>query len=162
MIYFKIIPGIIATLLMFFPGILTAGPLESKMTAYLVETDKNGKEILKKTDSAAPGETIEYMLTYKNTGANHLSALAVNGPIPPNTNFVKGSNSTDVPHKFNVSIDHGKTWDEEPVKRKQKNKAGKEVWVIIPPSEYTNVQWVANNPIGPGEIQTYRYRIIIE
>jgi uncharacterized repeat protein (TIGR01451 family) len=160
--HFQIIPGIIAFLLMCFPGILMAGPLESKMSAYLVVTDNNGKEVLKKTDSAAPGETIEYMLTYHNTGKTKLSALAVNGPIPPNTHFVQGSNTTQVPHAFKVSIDHGKSWDTEPVRRKQKSKEGKEVWVIIPPSEYTNIQWMAKNPIGPGEIQAYRYRITIE
>jgi len=160
--YFQIISGIIATILFFFPGIPMAGPLESKMTAYLVKTDKYGKEHLKQTDSAAPGETIEYLLTYHNTGKTKLSALSVNGPIPPNTNFIQGSNVTQVPHKFKVSIDHGKSWDTEPVRRKRKNKDGKEVWVIIPPSEYTNVQWMAKNPIGPGEIQTYRYRITIE
>jgi len=160
--HFRIIPGIIAIFLMCFSGILIAGPLESNMSAYLVGTDKNGKEILKKTDSAAPGETIEYLLTYQNTGKTQLSALAVNGPIPPNTSFIQGSNSTKVPHEFKVSIDHGKTWDTEPVRRKQTNKDGKEIWVIIPPSEYTNIQWMAKKPIGPGQIQTYRYRITIE
>jgi uncharacterized repeat protein (TIGR01451 family) len=132
------------------------------MSAYLVINDKNGKEDLKKTDSAAPGETIEYVLTYHNTGKQPLSALAVNGPIPSNTKFIQGSNATKVPHEFNVSIDHGKTWDSEPVRRKQKDKDGKEMWVIIPPSRYTNVQWTAKNPINPGETQTFRYRITIE
>jgi uncharacterized repeat protein (TIGR01451 family) len=131
------------------------------MSAYLVVTDDTGREQLKKTDSAAPGETIEYLLTYHNTGKEPLSALAVNGPIPPNTLFIQNSNATKVPHEFKVSIDHGKTWEFEPVRRKQK-KNGKDVWVTIPPSEYTNVQWAAKKPIGPGEIQKYRYRITIE
>ncbi|MBF0452429.1 MAG: DUF11 domain-containing protein, partial [Candidatus Magnetomorum sp.] len=134
---------ILLIFLMCCPSILLAGPLESKMSAYLVTTDQNGKETLKQTDSAAPGEVIEYVLTYHNTGKTTLSALAVNGPIPSNTCFVQGSNETKTPHQFTVSIDHGKTWDGEPVKRKRKNKDGKEVLVVIPPSEYTNVQWEA-------------------
>jgi len=160
--HYRIILWIITTFLMCFPAIIMAGPLESKMTAYLVVTDEKGEEHLTKTDTAAPGETIEYLLTYQNTGKTPLSALAVNGPIPPKTHFIQGSNTTKVPHEFKVSIDHGKSWETEPVRRKQKNKVGKEVWVIIPPSEYTNVQWMAKNPIGPGEIQTYRYRITIK
>ncbi|KPA10032.1 secreted protein containing DUF11 [Candidatus Magnetomorum sp. HK-1] len=158
----KIIPWIIATLFLFCPTLILAGPLESTMSAYIVVKDEKGKETLKKTDEAAPGETIEYLLSYRNTSKTPLSALTVNGPIPPNTSFIQGSNSTTIPHTFKVSIDHGKLWENEPVKRKQKNKQGKEVLVVIPPSEYTNVQWKAKKDIGPGETQNYRYRIIID
>jgi len=153
---------ILTTFILFYPTWLLAGPLESTMTAYLVVKDKNGKETLKKTETAAPGEMIEYVLSYHNTGKTSLSKLVVNGPIPPNTAFVQGSNATKTPHEFEVSIDHGNTWEHEPVKRKQKNKEGKDVLVIIPPTEYTNVQWKAQEEIGPGQTQSFRYRIIID
>jgi len=157
-----IIPGIIILICFFFyPAFSFADPLKSTMDAYVVVIDKEGKEKLKKTDTAAPGETIEYVLTYQNISKKGLSALSVNGPIPSNTGFVQGSNYTKTPHEFRVSIDHGKTWDNEPVRRKRKNKQGKEELIIIPASKYTNIQWKAKVNIDPGEKQTYKYRVKI-
>jgi len=152
---------ILTTFIFLYPATILAGPLESTMKAYLVETDTHGNEILKPTETAAPGEKIEYVLTYHNTGKTPLSKLVVNGPIPANTDFIQGSNTSKTPHDFWVSIDHGKTWDKEPVKRKRKNSSGKEELVVIPPSEYTNVQWKASEPIDPDEKQQFKYRIII-
>jgi len=150
-------------LLTFFVGInvVLAEPLKSTLEAYIVKKDKKGKEVFQKTQDAAPGEIVEYRLIYQNTGKTVLSNLVVNGPIPNHTKFIGDSAITKVSHDFLVSIDYGKTWEKEPVKRVEKLKNGKEKTIIIPPEKYTNVRWLSNDPIKPNSIQTYIYRVKI-
>jgi uncharacterized repeat protein (TIGR01451 family) len=136
-----------------------AEPLKSTLEAYIVKKDSHGKEIFEKTQNASPGEIVEYRLIYENTGTTVLSGLVVNGPIPDHTKFIGNSAKTDISHDFVVSIDHGKTWEKEPVKRVKKMSNGKQKTVVIPPEQYTNVKWLSNDPIKPKSIQQYIYRV---
>ena len=137
-----------------------AEPLKSTLEAYIVKKDSKGKEIFEKSQNAAPGETVEYRLIYENTGKTVLSSLVINGPIPEHTEFIRDSAKTDVSHDFLVSIDHGKNWEKEPVKR-VKVKNGKKETIVIPPEQYTNVKWLSKDPIKPKSIQKYIYRVKI-
>jgi len=142
------------------PGAL-AEPLKSTLEAYIVKKDNKGKEVFQKTQDAAPGEIVEYRLKYQNIGKTVLSSLVVNGPIPNHTKFIGDSAMTEVSHDFLVSIDHGQTWEKEPVKRVKKLKNGQKKSIIIPPEEYTNIRWLSNTPLKPNSIQTFIYRVKI-
>ena len=158
----KRISGIVAFLLavaMAGPG--WAGPLENELVAYLVQIDADGKESLTRTTAAAPGEIIEYRLIYRNVGSGELSGLVVDGPIPANTSYVAKSASSQVPNEFMVSIDGGKTWDQEPVRRMKKGDSGQQEEVVIGPDNYTHLRWVALEPLAPKVRQEYRYRVRI-
>jgi len=137
-----------------------ADPLKSTLEAYVVKKDSKGKEVFEKAQNAAPGEIVEYRLIYQNTGKTVLSSLVVNGPVPNHTKYIGNSAKTEVSHDFLVSIDHGNTWEKEPVKRVEE-KNGKKKTIIIPPEKYTNVQWISNAPMDPSSIQEYIYRVKI-
>jgi hypothetical protein len=61
-----------------------------------------------------------------------------------------------------VSIDGGKTFEGEPVKRMVENEQGKKVEKIIPPSEYTHVRWVLQQPLSAGETKSFSYRSLVD
>ncbi|SMY38316.1 DUF11 domain-containing protein [Photobacterium andalusiense] len=136
-------------------------PLLSQMDAYLVVTDKDGKENLKPAEEVVPKDKLEYQLTYTNNTEKPLKNLVITGPIPQNTFFVSGTNNTKVKSDFVVSIDGGKTFEPEPVKR-MVMKDGKEVEVIIPPEKYTAIRWMPSVPITAKEQQIFTYRIEVK
>ena len=134
--------------------------LASRMEAFLVTQDQaTGKELLKPTDKASPGDTIEYRLSYTNLTASPLQGLSVVGPIPASTHYVAGSAGADVKADFSVSIDGGAHWDPEPVKRMRSGEDGKQHEVTVPADEYTQLRWQARQAMGPHGEQHYHYRV---
>ncbi len=140
------------------PAAWSAETVRSQMNAYLV-TQNNGKESLKPATTAEPGDTLEYQLAYTNTSAQAVSALNVVVPVPANTQYLDKTAATRVPSRFEVSLDGGKFWESEPVKRLRKDKDGSMVEMIVPPSEYTHLRWQVERPLGGGEVQQFSYRI---
>lgn len=136
-------------------------PLSSQMDAYVVTLNKEGEEVLSPAEEVNPKDKIEYKLTYTNNTDKKLKGLVITGPIPNNTFFVPGTNNTKVNSEFVVSIDGGKTFEQEPVKRIVM-KDGKEVEVIIPPEKYTSIRWMPNTPINAKEKQIFTYRIEVK
>jgi uncharacterized repeat protein (TIGR01451 family) len=137
-------------------------PLQSTMAASVISLDKNGKEVAKPAQEVEPGQTVEYTLTYKNISDQSLKGIAVTGPIPAATAYVADTAAAGVAADFKVSIDGGKTFESEPVKRVVTDEQGKQVTKIIPPSEYTQVRWVLKNPLEAGEAQTFTYRSLVK
>ena len=136
-------------------------PLSSQMDAYVVTTDKDGKEELKPAEEVLPKDKLEYKLTYTNNTDNLLNGLVITGPIPENTFFVSGTNNTKINSDFVVSIDGGQTFEPEPVKRIVM-KDGKKIEVIIPPEKYTAIRWMPSVPINAKEKQIFTYRIEVK
>ncbi|KJF87477.1 DUF11 domain-containing protein [Photobacterium phosphoreum] len=135
--------------------------LTSKMDAYVVETNKKGEEELVKAEKVYPKDKIEYKLTYTNNTEKPLKGLVITGPIPENTFYVADTSNTKIKSKFVVSIDGGKTFESEPVKR-EIMKDGKKVEIIIPPEKYTAVRWIPLIPINAKEKQIFAYRIEVK
>ena len=149
---------ILLALLSAVPVANAAEKIRSQMDAFLVSTN-NGKETLKQATTAEPGSILEYQLSYTNTTRESLSALNVAVPVPVNTRYLGKTAATRVPNTFAVSLDGGKTFEAEPVKRLRKNNEGKMVEVIVPPSEYTHLRWAVKRPLKGGEKQQFSYRI---
>ena len=139
-----------------------SNPLATKMEAYTISVNKDGKEVATKSAEASPKQLIEYRVTYKNMSKGSLKGLAVTGPIPASTHYKGGSNNTKISANFMVSIDGGKNYEREPVKRMVKDASGKMVEKIIPASRYTHVRWIPSAGISAGEKQLYSYRVQVK
>ena len=141
-----------------------ADPLKSVLEAFLVVTEKqNGKEQerLESVDAAEPGSLIEYVLTYTNTSDEPLTGFAIKTPVPNNTSYQADSANASVKSDFRVSIDDGKTFEVEPVKRTViENGVAKEI--VIPASEYDAVAWNVKKKLKAEKSMTMRYRVVID
>lgn len=137
-------------------------PLTNKMEAYLVQLNQQGKEVLVRTNTAAPGDMLEYHLTYSNVSKQDLDGLVVTGPVPANTKYVGQSASLAQGANFVVSIDGGETFEREPVKRMVVDAQGRKKQVIISPEKYTHVRWNLNTALKSGMQNTYFYRVAVK
>lgn len=137
-------------------------PLQNSMAAYVVGMDAKGNEVLQAASEVAPGQTVEYALTYANTGDNALKDIIVTGPIPSATAYVGQSAFTYAQAKLQVSIDGGKKFESEPVTRIVTDANGNQIRKIIPASEYTHVRWHMQQPLNAGETQQFAYRSVVK
>lgn len=137
-------------------------PLQSTMQAYLITVSADGKEAAQATNEVEPGQIVEYRMEYKNTGKTPLKGIAVTGPVPNSTQYMGDTASTKADADFTVSIDGGKNFESEPVKRLVVDARGKKVEKVIPPSEYTHVRWMLKQPLSTGDAQTFTYRTLVK
>ncbi len=134
-------------------------PLSSEMKAFVVQKTTSGKEKLTSVKSAEPGQTIQYQLIYKNKGKGTLKGLTVTGPVPANTHFVEKSANTRVKSDLLVSIDGGKTFEKQPVKRMKVMPDGSKKMIIIPADKYTHIRWKTKSALKSGGKQVFSYRV---
>jgi uncharacterized repeat protein (TIGR01451 family) len=143
-------------------AISAGSPLVNTLEAYVVGQDKAGKETLKPAKAAKPNQLLEYQLTYQNKGNAALKGLVITGPIPSSTEYQADTAKTQAAADFFVSIDGGKTYESEPVKRKVKNAQGKEELKVIPASRYTHVRWNAKDALAAKADQLFTYRVKVK
>jgi uncharacterized repeat protein (TIGR01451 family) len=139
-----------------------SSPLQSSMQAYVISLGQDGEETAQAAQEVEPGQVIEYRMDYKNVGQTSLKGIAVTGPVPSATHYLDNTAVTQAASDFMVSIDGGKTFEGEPVKRMVENEQGKKVEKIIPPSEYTHVRWILNQPLAAGETKSFSYRSLVD
>lgn len=141
------------------------GPLESLLDVYRVDfqeiADGTTVEVLVEAEQAAPGEVLEYVLTYRNTGEQALRGFVIKNAVPQNTDYLGDSDSSDIGSDFLVSIDYGVTWESVPVIRVVTNSDGEEQTITIPPEQYTNISWKINEDLSPDNEFELRYRVVI-
>ena len=141
------------------------GPLQSLLDVYRVEVQEleNGTTVenLVAAEEAAPGETLEYVLTYRNDGDQVLRGFVIKNRVPENTNYIGASNRADIDTSFLVSIDYGITWEDVPVTRVVVDSSGEEKTIVIPPSQYTNISWQVHGDLEPQGDFELRYRVVI-
>jgi len=141
------------------------GPLESTLEVFLVEqvaTEQGVEERLVPTDQAEPGSTLEYVATYKNTGSQSLTDFVLKNPISINTHYIGGSELSPSGAEFNVSIDHGASYESVPVVRIVKDENGDEKELVVSPDQYTSLRWVVGERLPAGDMMTIRYRVVIK
>lgn len=136
--------------------------LSSHMRASVVTLDSQGREAIHELKKAAPGQTIQYDLTYSNSSDQAFKGLVVTGPVPTHTHYLANTAATKVTAQRLVSIDGGQTFEEEPVKRQQKMADGKMKTVIIPAEKYTHIRWKANDSLDSQGHQQYSYRVKVD
>ena len=67
------------------------GPVETRLEARKVVRAADGREAFLPADTARPGDVIEYVATYRNTGDRAVRSLEATLPIPANTELVPGT-----------------------------------------------------------------------
>lgn len=141
------------------------GPLESLLKVFevrQVSTADGIEEALVEVDQAEPGSILEYVLTYTNTGDQALSGFVVKNPVPANTSYLTGSDTSSAGSSFTVSIDFGATYESEPVTRIVKDANGDDKEIVIPPNQYNSIRWVVDESLEAGSAMTMKYRVSID
>ena len=103
----------------------------------------NGKEQKESSDKAKPGEVIEYVAEYRNTGKAPVTNVVATLPVPAGMEFVPEAAQ---PQQIMASTDE-KTYAPVPLKRKVTGADGKPVEQVVPYPEYRSLRW------NLGEIQ---------
>lgn len=142
-------------------------PLEISLDAFLVTevTTSSGDtaERFSVAQEVFPGNTIEYRLTLTHIGNSTLPAgVAVRGPIPANTHYLADSASQTNLAALTFSADAGETFAHEPITRTETDENGNDVIVTLSPSEYDVARWTLNDPLEPGQVLTFIYRVEVQ
>ena len=149
---------------LFFAGLAYAkGPVTGEIKVFVVSTDDSGQEIVTEADETEPGQVMEFRIVFTNNGEESVRGVQVVDPIPLNTRFVSDSHQADVPASFEVSIDGGESFELEPVTRIETQADGSQKEVVIPPSQYTHVRWLAKEELtSNGGQHSFAYRVTVD
>lgn len=139
------------------PAYANEGPLTSKLEAHVVTLDETGAEVLTQTEEVAPGETIEYTLTYENTSDRALSEIVINAPVPAASTLILDSATKQDGVAFQASADNGESWGTPPLMM-----TTDEGQVEVPVDEYDFLRWIPSSAIEAGEAWTFSYRVSVE
>ena len=110
------------------------------------------------TQSASPGDVVEYVLTYANQGDEAATNAVVEDPIPKGTTYVSGSATGDGA-LLTFSADGGKSFA-EPVKLTYEVRlpSGAVERRVATPAEYTHIRWTIAK-LAPGAAGTVAFRV---
>ena len=106
----------------------------------------NGKEQKEPGESAKPGELIEYVAEYRNTGKAPVTNVVATIPVPAGMEFVP---ETVQPQQVMASTDE-RTYAPVPLRRMVKGADGKMLEQIVPYSEYRSLRWSLGEIQGGG------------
>lgn len=137
-------------------------PVQSTMEAFIVQEDRDGEERLTPARSAEPGQIIEWKITFSNVTDSTQQNLVVSGPISEGTRYVADSAATAVNSRLEVSIDNGRSYQQEPVVREVKASNGELQKVRVSPEEYTHVRWNSAEPLAAYASQIFTYRVQVK
>jgi len=130
----------------------SADDVSSTLVVNRVVTQADGKETKEPAKTAKPGDLLEYVAEYRNTGKTPAKKLEATLPIPSGTEYVPDSAK---PAGAWASLD-GNTFEPMPLKRKVKQTDGKLVEELIPYVEYRFLRWPAQDlPAG----QSLKYSV---
>lgn len=111
-------------------------PVEVKLEAKKV-TAVNGAETFAPATTAKPGDIIEYVVTYSNSGAAPVTNVVGTLPIPAGMELIPESMSGA---GVQASLD-GVNFSPMPLKRVMKRPDGTTVEQLVPVREYRAVRW---------------------
>jgi uncharacterized repeat protein (TIGR01451 family) len=125
----------------------------------VVTIDEDGEEKISLTDVGimVPGDTVVYTSTFTNIGAESVSNVVVNNPLPENTKYLrfsaKGANTV-----VTFSIDGGQTYA-APADLTIPEASG--VTRAAKPEEYTDIRWVYQGSLATGEASSVNFKVTI-
>lgn len=118
------------------PAPKAQGPVDSRLEARRIVTAADGKETFAAADAAKPGDVIEYVATYRNTGKSAVRDLQATLPIPADMELIQGSQK---PAAATASTD-GRNFAPMPLRRKV-DKPGAQGDELVPLREYRALRW---------------------
>ena len=128
-------------------------PVESRLEARKVVLAADGKETFAAADKAGPGDVIEYVATYRNTGSQAVKNLVATLPIPDKTEYVPG---TARPATAKASLD-SRAFADIPLKRTT-TRNGVAVEEPVGYGEYRYLRWYPGE-LGGDKSVTYTARV---
>jgi uncharacterized repeat protein (TIGR01451 family) len=111
-------------------------------TAREVVEKVDGKEVRKivPTDQAEPGQTLIYLIKYRNDGDETATNVVIDGPIPAGTIYLPGSASEK--GELSFSIDGGQTHRKPSLLTYEiTNPDGSKEKRSASPEQYTSIRW---------------------
>lgn len=127
------------------------------LSSHRVTKNASGVESITSAEAAKPGEIIEYLATYKNSGNAAAGRMQGILPVPDEMEFVPDSAR---PAGAHASSD-GKNYSSIPLTRKVKLANGTIVNREVPVTEYRSLRWNLQD-LAPGASVTVRARMKIK
>jgi uncharacterized repeat protein (TIGR01451 family) len=127
--------------------------VETRLDLHKVTRTADGRESVVDADSAKPGDTLEYVVTYRNTSGEAVRDLVATLPIPQATEYIAGSAR---PATAKASLD-ARAFDAMPLKRKVK-RDGRDVEEAVPLRDYRYLRWPATE-LGANKSLTFVARV---
>lgn len=127
-----------------------------------VKTVEAGKTVVKrvKADKSAPGETLIFTLSYKNTGDEKAVDVKLDNPLPAGTRYVADS-AAGANTQISFSVDGGKTYAKPDQLTIEKVSVGKKEKVKAQPGDYNAIRWVIAE-IQPGQAGQVSFRAQVQ
>lgn len=113
-------------------------PVEARLEVRKIVRAPDGRESTAAADSVKPGDVLEYVVTYRNNGAQAVRDFIATLPIPQATELVAGS---ERPAGASASVD-SRDFGPVPLKRKVR-RDGREVEEAVPSRDYRALRWRA-------------------
>ncbi len=137
-------------------------PVTGTIEAVKVVVADGGEEVYLPADEARPQDVIEYRLTYANRGEQAVSKLSVTDPVPAGARYVAKTARTPKSATVQFSVDGAKTFHAWPVRVKQTDANGREVWVDATPDMITHIRWTLSSALAPADEISFSYRAEVE
>ncbi len=146
----------VAALVVALPAMAQRAAVESHLEARKVVRAADGGETFASAQDARPGDVIEYVASYRNTGQRAVEKLVATLPIPANTEYVAGSAR---PADAKASIGTG-AFGDMPLVRKVVRE-GKTIEEPVPLREYRFLRWFPGELGGEKTVRfTARVRVL--
>lgn len=134
-------------------------PINISYQAFIVSQvtaeDGTTEERLTESETARPGQVVEYRVTAVNQDPTTLPAgtVSVVGPIPEGTSYVDGSATPTSSQVFTEFSADAQTFSEPPVLSGE---------TAVDPADYVAVRWTLQIPLEPQQEVRFVYRVVIE
>jgi uncharacterized repeat protein (TIGR01451 family) len=146
--------------------LLAADPAKPQLSMTLVVQKQtivrnaDGKETVewREVRESRPGDTLKYIVSYKNVGKAEARGARIVDPVPEGTAYVPGSaEGKDATVAFSID---GKNFREpEQIKYKVRDASGNETFHTATPEMYTHIQWKLGKPVPPGDAGTVSFKV---
>ena len=127
--------------------------VETHLEVRRIVRTADGRESAVQADSAKPGDTLEYVVTYRNDSAKAVRDFHATLPIPQATEYIAGSAR---PAAAMASLD-ARSFAAMPLRRRVL-RDGRDVEEDVALREYRYLRWSAPE-LGAGKTLTYTARV---
>jgi len=127
--------------------------VETRLEVRKIVRAADGRESVASADTAKPGDTLEYVVTYTNNTAQAVRDFQATLPIPQATEYIPASAR---PATAKASLD-ARSFEAMPLKRKVL-RDGRDVEEDVALREYRYLRWSAPE-LGAGKTLTYTARV---
>jgi uncharacterized repeat protein (TIGR01451 family) len=138
--------------------VLRTGRPEIKVLLTGVVERQNGRIPVQEAATVKSGEIMDWTITSTNEGNAPARDYKAVGVIPPGTEFVAGSVTTEGAATVTYSIDRGKSFSERPtIDERQPDGTVKKV--AAPTSMYTQIRYEWADPLEQGAKRNASYKV---